>query len=315
MKFSIIIPVYNAEKYIKRCVESIIEQNYEENEIILVEDHSTDRSMEICMELEHCHSNILLTQNIRKGASAARNTGIKMASGDVVGFCDADDYLDKNVLNQVRNIFLNNDVDMVYTAFTRIGNGTVYKISVKRDEIIDSSTAIEYIVCNPIIMGSVWNKFYRKELFADTSFPTDLSHLEDGYFNIKLLSHNRESRIYISGINTYFYVQNDCSITNNIDNCYDENGKLKYNNTLYKMIEDISLTKEEVKYIKDDIYRLAVENIDIEMRKTHTDWYNNLYDDITANIWFFAKRILRFDVRHRFKLLIKGILVIMKGKC
>ena len=108
MKISIIVPVYNAEKTIEYCIDSIIAQKTKfEIELILVEDYSTDRSYEICLALEKKYTEIKLYRTNGKGVSAARNTGLSHSTGDVVGFCDSDDIYEKDVFeNSVAVVFV-----------------------------------------------------------------------------------------------------------------------------------------------------------------------------------------------------------------
>lgn len=118
MKISIIVPVYNAEKTIEYCIDSIITQKTKfEIELILVEDYSTDRSYEICLALKKKYTEIKLYRTNGKGVSAARNTGLSHSTGDVVGFCDSDDIYEKDVFEKVRLFFENKDIDIVIGGF------------------------------------------------------------------------------------------------------------------------------------------------------------------------------------------------------
>lgn len=93
-KISIIVPVYNVEKYVEKCIQSLINQSYKNIEIILVDDGSNDRSNKIIDEYAKVDSRILTIHQRNKGVSAARNAGLKVATGEYVGFVDPDDYVD-----------------------------------------------------------------------------------------------------------------------------------------------------------------------------------------------------------------------------
>ena len=101
MKISVIIPVYNVEKYLAQCLESIAGQSYENLEIIIVNDGSTDRSEEICGKFEAMDSRIKLINQSNSGVSVARNTGIENATGDYITFVDSDDWLEKEMYNSM----------------------------------------------------------------------------------------------------------------------------------------------------------------------------------------------------------------------
>ncbi|WP_408071407.1 glycosyltransferase family 2 protein [Butyrivibrio sp. JL13D10] len=311
MLFSIIVPVYNAEKTIAKCVDSLLRQKVD-TQIILVENGSSDKSLELCKALNEQYSNVELYISEESGISLARNIGLSHANGDVIGFCDADDYYDKDALAKVKEIFDKNDIDIVFSAFTRVYRDSCELQAVKKERIISVHKAIEYITCYPCIMGSVWNKFYKKELIGNIRFDNELTHLEDGYFNIRLLSEHRDSKVYVTKCCTYYYIANTESVTGNIENCYDVCGNLKYNVSLYKMLDDLDLFENEKRCIKDKIYRLSVENI--KKIKHHPDWYNNSYDEIKKNFFVFLSRVIRFDTKNRIKLVLKGLRILIKGK-
>lgn len=112
MKVSVIIPVFNSEKYLRKCIESVINQNYVDLEIILVDDGSTDDSGLICKEYSQNYSNITMYSQTNQGASAARNLGIKNACGKYIFFLDSDDVMCKGILNSIDK-YLNKNIDLL----------------------------------------------------------------------------------------------------------------------------------------------------------------------------------------------------------
>lgn len=124
---SVVIPCYNLEKYIKKSIESIINQTYKEIEVIVVDDGSIDNSAKICEELERKYSNIKLIKQSNQGVSAARNTGMRYSNGQLIMFLDGDDYLDKECFKEVVQKFeIDNDIDMCFWGFKDIyENGTI----------------------------------------------------------------------------------------------------------------------------------------------------------------------------------------------
>ena len=109
-KISIIIPVYNVEKYLERCLNSIRNQSYDNLEVIMIDDCSTDNSYEICQKYEEKYNFKLLKNNDNKGLSYTRNRGIKESTGDYIGFIDSDDYVDSNYYESLLKNIKENDI-------------------------------------------------------------------------------------------------------------------------------------------------------------------------------------------------------------
>ena len=100
-KISVIIPIYNTEKYLPRCIESIIKQTYDNIEIILVNDGSTDQSSKICKKYSRIDNRVVLIEQDNKGAAAARNTGLRHATGNYIGWVDSDDYIEPDMFEKM----------------------------------------------------------------------------------------------------------------------------------------------------------------------------------------------------------------------
>ena len=115
IKLSIIVPVYNTEKYLAECIESLINQTLINNEIILVDDYSTDSSLDLCKNFEKNDNRIRVFKSERFGVSAARNTGIKMASGKYICFLDSDDEYEKEFVKTMVSTIEKKNVDMVHS--------------------------------------------------------------------------------------------------------------------------------------------------------------------------------------------------------
>lgn len=196
MKISIIVPVYNAEKTIEYCIDSIITQKTKfEIELILVEDYSTDRSYEICLALKKKYTEIKLYRTNGKGVSAARNTGLSHSTGDVVGFCDSDDIYEKDVFEKVRLFFENKDIDIVIGGFYYSKKDSLNTVvqethSHNRQRNVEGHLLYNMILNDGRILGSVCNKFYRAESIRDFSFLTELEYCEDLVFNAELVEKN-----------------------------------------------------------------------------------------------------------------------------
>ncbi len=119
-KISVIIPMYNSEKYIAKCLDSIISQNYENLEIIVVNDGSKDSSKEICEEYVKKDSRIRLINTENRGAGSARNTGLDASTGEIIGFIDSDDYICNDFYERLYNMLETTGADIAIGRFERV---------------------------------------------------------------------------------------------------------------------------------------------------------------------------------------------------
>lgn len=167
--FSIIIPVYNAEKYIEECVKSIIRQTYSSFEVILVDDESSDRSGEICDGMAKSEQRIKVIHQKNGGTSGARNTGLKAARGDYVLFMDNDDYWNStNVLEELNNQINESWADVIMfdncTYWEKEKKMTYGNYQIKRADVLKSENPIMYIIESGQMSRTVWNKAIKRDL-------------------------------------------------------------------------------------------------------------------------------------------------------
>lgn len=233
MKFSVIVPVYNAEGTIVRCVERMIVQEEADLEIVLVDDYSQDDSYAVCKELQQKYPRIVVCQTDGKGVSAARNTGLEKASGDIIGFCDSDDMFATGVFQTLEKAFSENtDVDVIafgyydskYEDKLRIIRENAYTVSVKHTAM----QMLERVLTDYRVLGSVANKMYRASFVDGIRFNTTLTHCEDMHYNVQCFSRAVESRCMILNRSFYHYIHNDHSATTCADRLFDNNGGFKY---------------------------------------------------------------------------------------
>ena len=117
---SVIVPVYNVEEYLERCIESIIASSYKNIEIILINDGSTDKSVHICEKLKAKDERIKVFHKENEGVSSARNYGLENVKGEYITFVDSDDYIDKHMYTNLMNIMLKEDADIVYCDLVQV---------------------------------------------------------------------------------------------------------------------------------------------------------------------------------------------------
>ena len=172
---SVIVPVYNVEAYLEKCINSIINQTYKNLEIILIDDGSTDSSPKICDEYMNKDSRIIVIHKDNGGLSSARNKGIEIAKGTLICFIDSDDYLEPNMLEELKNNMEKYDSDISCCNFYDIKDD-MSSVRVKKDSNIEfvSSEKEKFINIqneySPLTYYA-WNKLYKKEIFNNIRFP------------------------------------------------------------------------------------------------------------------------------------------------
>ena len=212
IKLSIIIPIYNAEKYLERCIDSILLQSFQDFEIILVNDGSTDGSRLICEAYAKKDNRVILINKPNGGSSSAKNLGLSHANGEYIEFVDADDYLDEEYIEHLWTgcDVYDADVCIGNVSFTKIRNGDIKskeRVSMQKGHFTLKEFLMFYPTYMPkAIIGAPWNKIYKKEII-DTyaiKFDTQIRNNEDTHFNYWYLS--KCSSVYVSDEPYYNYI-------------------------------------------------------------------------------------------------------------
>lgn len=201
---SIIIPVYNVEKYIKECLDSIIKQNIKDNiEIICVDDGSTDKSGLICDKYAKLDKRFVVVHQKNKGVSAARNLGIKIAKGKYIGWIDPDDYINNNWWENIKNI-LKNDIDVLFFDYTVLINGEYKEKKFSYiSGYISKQKFLKEITIDRRLQNQLWQKIFKRNLIKDIFFPENISLMEDYAVLHKIIL--KAEKIYYISKNLYVY--------------------------------------------------------------------------------------------------------------
>lgn len=172
-KVSIIVPVFNVKNYIKRCIESIINQTYSNIEIILVDDGSTDNSGNICDEYAKKDKRVKVIHKNNGGLSSSRNVGINISSGKYLCFIDSDDYIENDMIEYLYRGMKKYDVDIVSCGFSNIyTNGNKECITIPKEDIIYSKKeALDIHLLSGYIDDITCNKMFKKELYENIRYP------------------------------------------------------------------------------------------------------------------------------------------------
>lgn len=184
---SIIVPVYKAEKYLFRCVDSILNQTFKDWECILVDDGSPDKSSQICDEYANKDSRIKVIHKVNGGVSSARQAGLETASGEFVIHADSDDWLDSTMLEELVKHQRETGADFIVFDFYRVANGQQLRIC-QKPAALDNRQVLKDVISGRLY-ASCWNKLIRRSLIEKygASFPKGINLGEDKCFLASLL--------------------------------------------------------------------------------------------------------------------------------
>lgn len=293
-KLSVVVPIYNVEKYLVKCIQSIVNQDYLNLEIILVDDGSPDSSPQICDEWAKIDSRIKVIHKTNGGLSDARNIGIEVASGEYITFVDGDDFIKKDMYSKMMNS-INKTGAEIAVCGRYIYDGKVEKKyhCLDSEKLYDSKTALKEMLCGGTVEEAVWDKIYKRELLYNIRFPVGEVN-EDIIVMPKILVNS--SKIIHVGEALYYYRKNNYGISKSgynqkksvvikhikdvklyINSVYpDMNNELmifqgRYS---YSQLLDLTLDKEKVKIYKSDYLeyiKMLKESYPIMIKSNYID--------------------------------------------
>lgn len=269
-KISVIIPVYNTNpEFLQKAINSVLNQTYKNIEVIIVNDGSTDNNtLNFLKTLDNKNINIINQEN--KGAGGARNTGINSATGDYIGFLDADDWLDKNFYEVLLNLCENNDADIACGMLTRATKFRKIKMEYFKDGIYSNFSDKMGNISN----GSVCSKLFRKSLFENVRF---IEHIywEDNPVLVELLL--KSNKVAFTTKVRYLYRKNSSSICLNIAPEKEEKRQkdgLYILKQIYHLLQNKSAEERKIvmsnfspvlisstKYFCDGKYKIELDNL------------------------------------------------------
>ena len=240
---SVIVPVYNVEKYIRRCIDSILHQTYRNLEIILINDGSTDSSGEICDEYTVIDSRVKVIHQKNSGVSQARNIGLDNCTGEFVSFIDSDDYIDINLFTECYKKIKINNPDLIdwgilfFNLKGQVQRNVIHELP--KNILIDRQRIVSEIIpqlvhtmpMDNLYLGSwITNKLFRKDIIVNNKirFNPDIKLWEDGIFTIEYLKYCNN---LICLDNSYYYyrdtpnslsTKNDSNLYNYVINIYEK---------------------------------------------------------------------------------------------
>ncbi|MCY7189569.1 glycosyltransferase family 2 protein [Streptococcus gallolyticus] len=284
MLISIVVPVYNVEKYLTQCLKSIQMQSYKNFEVILINDGSTDNSLSICNHFCLSDSRFRVFSKCNAGQGIARNFGVSRANGELITFVDSDDYLESNYLiNLILPFKENNNLDLVIGGYKKVdSDGKIFYEEVYVEgEILNSQLSLRMLGSLPnredSIKGTVWNALYRTdvikknkiEFFSEREFFS-----EDTLFNLNYLENSGLS--YLVPNSSYCYRLNLSSTSTKFDS-----QKLKLINEYYTYITSLYNTGDEAKLRISKIYLHNLKRVLFQEKRNPS---NHSFRDVNRNI-------------------------------
>lgn len=211
-KISVIVPVYNVENYLTECVDSILNQTYNNYEILLIDDGSIDNSSQICDAYVERNEKIKVIHTENKGLSAARNLGTEKVQGDYIFYLDSDDYIENNLLERMLKIVDQYNVDIVCGNFKYMyPDRTVIAINAEKEyEVLDSYEAMRELIKGKKIQNFAWGKLIKKEIAQSNKFPAG-KLFEDMYWTHYII--DQAEKVAIDYQSFVYYRQRENSIS------------------------------------------------------------------------------------------------------
>lgn len=249
-KVSVVVPVYNSEKYLNKCLDSVINQTLHEIEIICINDGSTDGSADILDSYAKKDSRLKIITQENQGLSTTRNNGIKISRGEYISFVDSDDWIDEDFLEKLYYSAKNSNADIAVCSIVKIKNNKPKKLFTIKNKIQATKTIDKYKICKLPRSCYVVNRLYKKELFTENNifFNTGV-YFEDIEFSHKIL-HYSKKLITVPQV-AYYYFNNPQSIVS-------VNSDKKYHD--YWMAINNSIKFIKYNFIKYDLSQYPGQN-------------------------------------------------------
>ena len=213
-EITIVVPVYNVQAYLPKCMDSLLAQTFGEIEVILVDDGSTDASGAICDSYAEKDSRIRVVHQQNKGVSRARNAGIRLARGRYLGFVDSDDWVDRDFCRILYRVATDYGADIAVCSYYEVGEQGELRCLASGDGgdavVYDCRDALKLLCGDSLMRSYAWNKLFKREVFDGLLFPVDRTVYEDMAIMYKLFY--RANRIVQLNVPLYYYLTRTGSI-------------------------------------------------------------------------------------------------------
>lgn len=300
LKLSIIIPIYNADSYLENCLESILKQVDNNDQIILINDGSTDNSLEICNKYSNIYKNIKVINKKNEGVSIARNIGLNASIGEYIVWVDSDDWISDNYIFLVKKYLEETKVDILifdYYEVKKVRNNYQYKYKKyrKHTDFISKNT-IMLDIAQDVFSSLLWRTIVKKEIYENISFPIGKQMMED--FSIyHMLFDKANTFFYLKKPLYYYRVLNSSLSHKNLQDVYS-----MYNISLEREL----FIKEKYPNI-DEKYRMVPVFINacllVGKNFLSKEKERNIYKKMKKNILFILSRDY-IDKKKKFQMMI-----------
>ena len=292
---SVIVPVYNVEKYVAKCLDSLISQTYDNIQIIIVNDGSSDRSLDIVERYKNIDSRVKVYNKKNGGLSDARNTGIKYAEGEFICFVDSDDWVSSDYVETLISMF-EEKVDITCGGFVYYYNSRkIVCMEHMKNKVLSNKEATKALCNGKWMTNHVWNKMYRRKLFSEIQFEVG-KHFEDIYIMHQLFA--RANKVACTDKIIYYYSMRDDSIIHQNSAQNEMDIFIGYYKR-FLFLKDAKLQSEVLKYCAWACYKIIyladVKSIDKRDLEVATDF------------WKTQNKIKRLGIKYYFMYKFPGL--------
>lgn len=320
---TVIVPIYNTEKYLKRCIDSILEQTYKEIELILVNDGSTDKSEDICKEYLKNDNRIIYYKIENGGQGRARNYALDRCNGEWISFIDSDDWIENDMFEKMINMAETNECDIAICGWYRNhGFKQIEQPTIKDVKYYNNLELMKEYLSSNIITSSMCNKIYKKKLWEDTRFP-ELRAREDAAVLYKILSKSKKA-VYIGESKYIQYVRPGSTerqgFSINKMNIINESRNMKtFINEKYPELSDIVAVRP-AKYCANLMAEIVEKFSFKRNRKIYDELYNQLSQELSKDYsenvkksqeYIYLQSVLAHQRLFKFKAYKSGIKIII----
>ena len=287
---SVIIPVYNTEKYVGRCLESVINNTYDNLEVICVNDGSTDNSLDVLKQYQNKDFRIKIIDIPNGGVSNARNIGLDKATGDFIAFIDSDDWIHRQYFSTLLSCQKRYDADVVACNFNKV-DAFVEDENLIINEVIMSQFSRSTLQMRKMMMAYIWGKLYRAELLNKVRFDKDVAVCEDLVFSIDILCNKKVNSLGFADANLYYYFNRESSASNTCDQIE----RAKAGEALIKRAKATASKKTQGVYL-DEAFRLLIK-ARYEILKTSNRGQLTSVNEMINNWLMTEKKLMPLDKR------------------
>lgn len=303
---SIILPIYNVEKYLKECLESILNQSYKDYELLIIDDGSKDNSLEIAKNYKYKFKDLIIFTQDNKGVSEARNLALSNAKGEYILFVDSDDFLEKEMLEKIINTAVKTEADIVITNYYLYYDRNNY-IKFLKDmpslNIYDSFEVIDMML-RYVIQGQLWNKLFKSSLLKENNFEFEKGRYIQDIFPVFKVINNSKKIAYIDEA-LYFYRQREGSTVNKKNKKLTEDyhhamiSIINYIEENYIIVNKYSLRIFKAHVLSYFIYHYTNE----DLNNTYKSFKKSIYVDLNMHFkeFLFLKG---FNIKHKLRIIL-----------